>query len=164
MSPLIHQIPLFSIQPTNPFIYACRVRLTWERTTGRLGICGYIFMPFWWESLGLVFKAWCQMVGATCEAKEEKKEKQAWLHNAKTRWEDVTQITHTHRHTQPCNLAAWSQLQTTTLGDVLSQEPRISWGMQLLKYKTICSSHNYTCIFAMQLQQQTQCIYFPLCM
>lgn len=42
--------------------------------TGWLGICGYIFMPFWWERLGLVFKAWCQMVGATCEAKEEKKE------------------------------------------------------------------------------------------
>lgn len=37
-------------------------------------MCGYIFMPFWWERLGLVFKAWCQMVGATCEAKEEKKE------------------------------------------------------------------------------------------
>lgn len=32
-------------------------------------------MPFWWERLGLLFKALCQMVGATCEAKEEKKKK-----------------------------------------------------------------------------------------
>lgn len=61
--------------PFSRATFACSRRLTWERVTGRLDICGYVFMPFWWERLGLVFKAWCQMVGATCEAKEEREKK-----------------------------------------------------------------------------------------
>lgn len=47
-------------------------------------------MPFWWERLGLVFKAWCQMVGATCAAKEEEKKKENKLDSIMPRPDEKT--------------------------------------------------------------------------
>lgn len=71
--------------------------------------------------------------GSNLRGKGGEKRKQAWLHNAKTRWEDVTQITHTLGKTHSsCILITTSK---TPLRDVLSQESKIRWGTLLLEYK-----------------------------
>lgn len=61
-------------------------------------------MPFWWERLGLVFKAWFQMVGATCKAKEEEKKRKKLdsimpRPDEKLQPKTLTHLVDTHTHT-----------------------------------------------------------------
>lgn len=89
--------------------------------------------------------------GSNLRGKGGEKRKQAWLRNAKTRWEDVTQImrTHTQMH-KHCSSSK------STLSDVLLWEPRYkatccfcwsatgsSFNMEYFEHIYICSSHMY---------------------